>query len=64
MEDTRSDYARGLDAGLKLALDVINSTSASQFKDVAEVGMYLWWPERYAHFKKPAKDLGKVPTTT
>jgi hypothetical protein len=45
-----------LDAGLKLALDVINSTAGAQFKDVAEVGMYLFWPERYAHFKNPAKE--------
>jgi hypothetical protein len=56
MEETKSDYARGLDAGLKLALDVINSTANVQFEDVAEVGMYLFWPERYAHFKKPAKE--------
>ena len=56
MEDNKSDYARGLDAGLKLALDVINSTAGAQFKDVAEVGMYLFWPERYAHFKNPAKE--------
>jgi hypothetical protein len=56
MEDNKSDYARGLGAGLKLALDVINSTANAQFDTVAEVGMYLWWPERYAHFKKPAKE--------
>ena len=56
MEDNKSDYARGLNAGLVLALDVINGTAGVRFGDVAEVGMYLWWPERYAHFKKPAKE--------
>jgi len=56
MEDTKSDYARGLDAGLKLALDVINSTAGVRFDSVAEVGLYLYCPERYAHFKKPAEE--------
>jgi hypothetical protein len=56
MEETKSDYARGLDAGLQMALDVINSTAGVKFESVAEVGMYLFWPERYAHFKKPAKE--------
>jgi len=56
MEENKSDYARGLDAGLQMALDVINSTAGVKFESVAEVGMYLWWPERYAHFKKPAKE--------
>jgi len=56
MEENKSDYARGLDAGLQMALDVINSTAGVKFESVAEVGMYLFWPERYAHFKKPAKE--------
>jgi hypothetical protein len=56
MEEIKSDYARGLDAGLQMALDVINSTAGVKFESVAEVGMYLFWPERYAHFKKPAKE--------
>jgi hypothetical protein len=62
MEDTRSDYARGLDKGLELALGVINDTADVRFDSVAEVAMYLYNPEQFAHFKKPAKDLGKVPT--
>jgi hypothetical protein len=56
MKDTKSDYERGLDRGLELALEVINSTAGVKFDSVAEVGMYLFWPERYAHFKKPAKE--------
>ena len=55
MNDTKSDYARGLDAGLKLALDVINSTAGVKFDSVPEVGLYLYCPERYAHFKKLAE---------
>lgn len=62
MEDTRSDYARGLDKGLEMALDIINKTAEVQFDCVSEVAMYLYDPEKFAHFKKPAKDLGKVPT--
>ena len=64
MEDTRSDYARGLDKGLEMALGIINKTAEVQFDGIPEVAMYLYNPEKYAHFKKPAKDLGKVPTPT
>jgi hypothetical protein len=56
MNDTKSDYARGLDRGLELALEVIASTAGVKFDSVAEVGLYLYCPERYAHFKKPAKE--------
>jgi hypothetical protein len=56
MKDTRSDYAKGLDKGLELALGVINKTADVQFDTVAEVAMYLYDPERYAHFKKPVKE--------
>jgi hypothetical protein len=56
MKDTRSDYAKGLDKGLELALGIINKTADVQFDTVAEVAMYLHDPERYAHFKKPAKE--------
>ena len=52
MEKTKSDYERGLDRGLELALEVINSTAGVKFDSVAEVGLYLYCPERYAHFKK------------
>jgi hypothetical protein len=62
MEDTRSDYARGVDRGLELALGVINKTADVRFDGIAEVAMYLHDPVRYAHFKKPAEELGKVPT--
>lgn len=61
MEDTRSDYARGVDRGLDLALGVINKTADVQFDGIAEVAMYLHDPVRYAHFKKPAEESGKVP---
>ena len=64
MENTRSDYARGLDRGLELALGIINDTADVRFDSVAEVAMYLYDPEKFAHFKKPPKDLGKVPTPT
>ena len=64
MEDTRSDYTRGLDRGLEMALGIINKTAEVQFDGIPEVAMYLYDPEKFAHFKKPAKDLGKVPTPT
>ena len=54
MEDTRTDYTRGLDRGLELALEIINSTADVRFGNVGEVGLYLHDPEFYAHFKKPA----------
>jgi len=53
MKDTRSDYARGLDKGLEMALDIINKTAEVQFDCVSEVAMYLYDPEIYAHFRKP-----------
>ena len=56
MEDTRSDYAKGLDRGLELALGVINKTANVRFDSIPEVAMYLYDPERYAHFKKPAEE--------
>lgn len=62
MEDTRSDYARGVDRGLELALGVINKTANVQFDSIPEVAMYLHDPLRYAHLKKPAEESGKAPT--
>jgi hypothetical protein len=56
MEDTRSDYTRGLDRGLEMALGIINKTADVQFDGIPEVAMYLYDPEQYAHFKKPAKE--------
>lgn len=56
MKDTRSDYQRGLDRGLEMALGIINKTADVQFDGIPEVAMYLHDPERYAHFKKPAKE--------
>jgi hypothetical protein len=53
MEEFKSDYRRGLDRGLELALGIINDTADVQFKDIAEVAMYLYDPEIYAHFRKP-----------
>jgi hypothetical protein len=56
MKDTRSDYAKGLDQGLELALGIINKTADVQFDTVAEVALYLYDPKQFAHFKKPAKE--------
>ena len=53
MEDTRSDYTRGLDRGLEMALGIINKTAEVQFDGIPEVAMYLYDPEKFAHFKKP-----------
>jgi hypothetical protein len=50
--DNRTDYRRGLDAGLELALQIINSTADVQFEDISEVALYLHNPIQYAHFKK------------
>jgi len=50
--DNRIDYRRGLDAGLELALQIINSTADVQFEDISEVALYLHNPIQYAHFKK------------
>jgi hypothetical protein len=55
MEDNRSDYAKGLDRGLELALGIINKTANVQFDSIPEVAMYLYDPEQFARFKKPAK---------
>jgi len=63
MENTRSDYARGLDKGLALALEIINDTADVRFESIAEVGLYLCNPEEFAHYQKPAKDLDKTLTT-
>ena len=52
MEDTRTDYARGLDRGLELALEIINSTANTRFISVGEVGLYLHDPEFYAYLNK------------
>ena len=55
MEDNRSDYAKGLDRGLELALGIINKTANVQFDSIPEVAMYLYDAEQFARFKKPAK---------
>jgi hypothetical protein len=56
MQDNRTDYAKGLDAGLEMALGIINQTAEVRFDSIPEVAMYLYDPERYAHFKKPAEE--------
>ena len=56
MEDNRSDYAKGLDRGLELALGIINKTANVQFDSIPEVAMYLYDTEQFARFKKPAKE--------
>jgi hypothetical protein len=59
--DNRTDYRRGLDAGLELALQIINSTADVQFEDISEVALYLHDPIQYAHFKK---EKACLPTAT
>jgi len=59
--DNRTDYRRGLDAGLELALQIINSTADVQFEDISEVALYLYNPIQYAHFKK---EKACLPTAT
>jgi hypothetical protein len=59
--DNKTDYRRGLDAGLELALQIINSTADVQFEDISEVALYLHDPIQYAHFKKEKTCL---PTAT
>jgi hypothetical protein len=56
MQDNRTDYAKGLDAGLEMALGIINQTAEVRFDSIPEVAMYLYDPERYVHFKKPAAE--------
>lgn len=61
--DNRTDYRRGLDAGLELALQIINSTADVQFEDISEVALYLHNPIQYAHFKKEKPCLPIVTTS-
>jgi len=56
MEDIKSDFQRGMDKGLEMALGIINKTAEVQFDGIPEVAMYLYNPEKFAHFKKPAKE--------
>lgn len=62
MEDTTTDFGRGMDKGLEMALDVINSTADVRFESIAEVALYLHDPVRYADYRRPKLELGKVPT--
>jgi hypothetical protein len=61
-EQRQNDYQRGMGMGLELALGVINKTANVEFDGIAEVALYLYDPELYAHFKKPAEESGKAPT--
>jgi hypothetical protein len=53
MEDTRSDFQRGLDKGLEMALGIVNNTADVRFECISEVALYLYDPELFAHFRKP-----------
>jgi hypothetical protein len=53
MQDNRTDYARGLDRGLELALGIINKTADTNFDSIPAVALYLYRQKRDADLKLP-----------
>jgi hypothetical protein len=51
MQDNRTDYARGLDRGLELALGIINKTADTSFDSIPAVALHLYHQKRDANHK-------------